>query len=196
VIKKQREQEWIHTKRGYRSSQVWLAFKPESKLQFTISNQDKGIQVYNGYNKYYYLLNNYYTILDSIDNIPGVNCKLEITPEPELSHTQIPPKSSQQQPPPTTVEAAKKPDPNNGNTLLQAAYESLKYNQTSGIRYNEFYKDIYPVSGVKNYEDLAAIQEDLQRKGFITYNITKKIITPTPKLLNLFNSADINIMEV
>jgi hypothetical protein len=75
--------------------------------------------------------------------------------------------------------------------ILRAAYESLKYNETSGIHESEFLNDIRHPSGYKEYDDLIGLIFKLNREGYIHQDNKKQLIRPADKLLNRFDHQEL-----
>lgn len=73
--------------------------------------------------------------------------------------------------------------------IIRTAYETLKYNQTSGISVQDFLKDMHEPAGTDEYEDLLGVMYDLQRKGYIHQDKRSRLVRPSDKLLNLSKDA-------
>lgn len=80
---------------------------------------------------------------------------------------------------------------NKKDQILKAAYDSLKYNETSGIHESEFLKDIRSPSGYKEYDDLIGLVFKLDREGFIHQDNKTSLIKPAEKLLLRFNHPEL-----
>lgn len=227
IIKNHQERGWIVRKRSSHSSKIWIGFEPESSIAVncnlhrgdqSIANKDNSTNL----NNYYLLYNNYYNILNSLQDNPTANCKtLQSTSSNDIDptrsahlhhnnttsthqgthhqHDNIPDK-------PATITAA---TPTNGTTgtvtssplptptekkkdkILRAAYESLKYNETSGINESEFLKDIRRPSGYKEYDDLIGLIFKLNREGYIHQDNKNQLIRPADKLLSRFGHQEL-----
>ena len=184
--------------------------------------------------KYYYILNNYYSLLDSIKDKNVANCQLlsddnDISLEPESvqklidhyhSDTTKIQTSENIQPVSLTIskvkqngissdittdetkkhipmiECDKKPiiagDETIQDKILSAAYESLKYNQTSELSNMYFIADIAEAADIAldeerdEYEIISGFQFELEQEGFIRYDKKTGLIIATDKLLNKF----------
>lgn len=75
--------------------------------------------------------------------------------------------------------------------ILQAAYDSLKLNERSGIYSVNFTDAISEAAEEEEFHDLFKIQLQLDREGFIRYDKKTRQITPTDKLLNRFNHQEL-----
>jgi hypothetical protein len=230
IIKNHVERGWIVRKRSSHSSKIWIGFEPESSIAVncnlhrgdqSIANKDNSINSIN----YYLLYNNYYNILNSLQDNPTAKCKplqsttsdIDPTRSAHLQHNNttsthqgthhqhdnIPDK-------PATITAA---TPTNGTTgrvtteptvnqnrikkttkkdrILQAAYDSLKFNERSGIYSVNFTDAISEAAEEEEFHDLFKIQLQLDREGFIRYDKKTRQITPTDKLLNRFNHQEL-----
>ncbi|WP_048190706.1 hypothetical protein [Methanobacterium sp. SMA-27] len=94
IIKNHHEKGWIERKAKYqKDNKIWIAFKPESlgtvgswQGSGLATDKDKEYSI-----KYYYILNNYYTLLDTTKDNPIANCQLDpendILSEPEPAQT-------------------------------------------------------------------------------------------------------------
>lgn len=95
----------------------------------------------------------------------------------------------------TTGTVTTSPLPKNADTkkdrILRAAYESLKYNERSGIYSLQFTDDISEAAEEEEFKDLMKIQLQLDREGFIRYDKKTRQITPTDKLMNRFNHQEL-----
>ena len=78
---------------------------------------------------------------------------------------------------------------NRQDWIIRTAYETLKYNQTSGISVQDFLKDMHEPAGTDEYEDLLGVMYDLQRKGYIHQDKRSRLVRPSDKLLNLSKDA-------
>jgi len=78
--------------------------------------------------------------------------------------------------------------------ILRAAYESLKYNETSGIHESDFLNDIRHPSGYKEYDDLIGLIFKLNREGYIHQDNKKQLIRPAEKLLSQFSHQELVTM--
>lgn len=230
IIKKYHDHGWIARKKGFHSTKIWITFEPDLHMA-PYGRRHRGYLATDEYNinsiKYYLIINNYYTLIDSAENEltdnPTANCQLvptvkkddisdhgrsaagndqstTVQHQPNTHHQNIITDN------PATITATNTTTGNNGtfstsspptgneskkDKILQAAYESLKYNETSGISESEFLKDIRSPSGCKEYDDLIGVIYDLDRKGFIHQDNKKKLIRPADKLLSRFNHQEL-----
>ena len=227
IIKKHYEKGWIHRKKGFQSTKIWITFKPDLHLA-PVGSRHRGYVETSEDNvnsfKYYLIINNYYTLIDyALNDNPTANCQMVPTVNEDdisdpgrsatlhdnnttskhqgnINHHEIITDA------PATIAAA---TPSTGTTgtvttsslpkatekkkdkILRAAYESLKYNETSGIHESEFLNDIRHPSGYKEYDDLIGLIFKLNREGYIHQDNKKQLIRPADKLLNRFDHQEL-----
>jgi hypothetical protein len=208
IIKKHHEKGWIHRKKGFQNTKIWISFKPDLHLA-PVGSRHRGYLETSEDNinsiKYYLIINNYYTLVDyALNDNPTANCQMVPTVnEDDISD---PGRSATFHDNNTTITAA---TPSTGTTgtlttsplptptekkkdkILRAAYESLKYNETSGIHESEFLNDIRHPSGYKEYDDLIGLIFKLNREGYIHQDNKKQLIRPADKLLNRFDHQEL-----
>ena len=227
IIKKHYEKGWIHRKKGFQNTKIWISFKPDLHLA-PVGSRHRGYVETSEDNinsiKYYLIINNYYTLIDYAEkDNPTANCQMVPTVNEDdisdpgrsatfhdnnttskhqgnINHHEIITDA------PATITAA---TPSTGTTgtlttsplptpaekkkdkILRAAYESLKYNETSGINESEFLNDIRHPSGYKEYDDLIGLIFKLDREGYIHQDNKKQLIRPADKLLSRFDHQEL-----
>ena len=227
IIKKHYEKGWIHRKKGFQSTKIWITFKPDlhlapvgSRHRGYVETREDNVNSF----KYYLIINNYYTLIDyALNDNPTSNCQMVPTvDEDDISNSgrsaagndqsttvQHQPNTHHQNiitDNPATITAANTTTGNNGtlttsplptpaekkkDKILRAAYESLKYNETSGINESEFLNDIRHPSGYKEYDDLIGLIFKLDREGYIHQDNKKQLIRPADKLLSRFDHQEL-----
>jgi hypothetical protein len=230
IIKKHHEKGWIHRKKGFQNTKIWISFKPDLHLA-PVGSRHRGYLETSEDNinsiKYYLIINNYYTLVDyALNDNPTANCQMVPTvneddiSDPGRSATLHDNNTTSKQQgninhheiitdAPATITAA---TPSTGTTgtvttsslptptekkkdkILRAAYESLKYNETSGIHESEFLNDIRHPSGYKEYDDLIGLIFKLNREGYIHQDNKKQLIRPAEKLLSQFSHQELVTM--
>lgn len=230
IIKKHHEKGWIHRKKGFQNTKIWISFKPDLHLA-PVGSRHRGYLETSEDNinsiKYYLIINNYYTLVDyALNDNPTANCQMVPTVNEDdisdpgrsatlhdnnttskhqgnINHHEIITDA------PATIAAA---TPSTGTTgtvttsplpkatekkkdkILRAAYESLKYNETSGIHESDFLNDIRHPSGYKEYDDLIGLIFKLNREGYIHQDNKKQLIRPAEKLLSQFSHQELVTM--
>lgn len=227
IIKKHYEKGWIHRKKGFQSTKIWITFEPDlhvapvgSRHRGYVETSEDNVNSF----KYYLIINNYYTLIDYAEkDNPTANCQMVPTVNEDdisdpgrsatfhdnnttskhqgnINHHEIITDA------PATITAAT-PSPGTTGTLttsplptpaekkkdkiLRAAYEALKYNETSGINESEFLNDIRHPSGYKEYDDLIGLIFKLDREGYIHQDNKKQLIRPADKLLSRFDHQEL-----
>ena len=227
IIKKHHEKGWIHRKKGFQNTKIWISFKPDLHLA-PVGSRHRGYLETSEDNinsiNYYLIINNYYTLVDyALNDNPTANCQMVPTVNEDdisdpgrsatlhdnnttskhqgnINHHEIITDA------PATITAA---TPSTGTTgtvttsplpkatekkkdkILRAAYESLKYNETSGIHESDFLNDIRHPSGYKEYDDLIGLIFKLDREGYIHQDNKKQLIRPADKLLSRFDHQEL-----
>jgi len=227
IIKKHYEKGWIHRKKGFQNTKIWITFEPDlhvapvgSRHRGYVETSEDNVNSF----KYYLIINNYYTLIDyALNDNPTANCQMVPTvneddiSDPGRSATFHDNNTTSKQQgninhheiitdAPATITAA---TPSTGTTgtvttsslptptekkkdkILRAAYESLKYNETSGINESEFLNDIRHPSGYKEYDDLIGLIFKLDREGYIHQDNKKQLIRPADKLLSRFDHQEL-----
>ena len=80
IIKKHHEKGWIHRKKGFQNTKIWISFKPDLHLA-PVGSRHRGYLETSEDNinsiKYYLIINNYYTLVDyALNDNPTANCQM------------------------------------------------------------------------------------------------------------------------
>lgn len=184
IFKKHKKRGWVVKKNLFQDSRVWLNFKPGTDLQSSADPQPltNHAEIIESQFYYYKLLKKYDKIVGTQNDLSLQDCSSMQTCGDSKTNVNIMGE---------TTKSLKASQSKYG--ILNTISEPILYDWESETSINNFLLALKDVTGLSEYDELIGYINKLSDRGYVSYDSKNKLVKPTYKLIELFESSEIKM---